>query len=198
MAFTNFSDDIEKLFTCLYFISEFQDYNTIISDAQRVLPDDELKSSIIAVAQQMRRENVLWKPRNLIEIMHGMIQSEINICIGTIGPEPVVDRAGLPLCHQHSEIAKRLSPGDTVISFNYDTIMDYALLNARLIARQSFPNPNFLEVQIPYDYESISPVKFFKPHGSFNWYTPHLIDHTNRAFFLEGSSRTRIINVLAI
>lgn len=84
-AFTNFSDDIEKLFTCLYFISLLPDYNTIISDAQRVLPDDELKPLIITVAQQMRRDNILLKPRNIIELMYDMIRSELYICIGTTG-----------------------------------------------------------------------------------------------------------------
>lgn len=82
-------------------------------------------------------------------------------------------------CPQHSSIAKSLNPGDTVISFNYELLMDYALHNLHnpklnwqfssgygLSCRQ-------LNGHVDLDNNDhdngVSNARLLKLHGSLNW-----------------------------
>jgi len=63
-----------------------------------------------------------------------------------------------------------LHGGDIVISFNYDWVMPYALLNENKLSHHSFENPYFKRINIPSNRVSDDPIKLVTPHGSFTWF----------------------------
>jgi len=73
-----------------------------------------------------------------------------------------------PPCPYHAALASGLGEGDSVISFNYDLLMDTALLH----------NNPLWEPETGYGFPAACPEKMqaapsalhlLKPHGSFNW-----------------------------
>ncbi|MFZ5598616.1 MAG: hypothetical protein ACOY35_03495 [Bacillota bacterium] len=89
-------------------------------------------------------------------------------------------------CPHHRRIAESLEPGDTVISFNYELLMDYALHQLRRqVVRWHIKdgygigcthlNRVNAEANLPEEQEAAtspaggSNVKLFKLHGSLNW-----------------------------
>ncbi|MFZ5644279.1 MAG: hypothetical protein ACOY46_11875 [Bacillota bacterium] len=77
-----------------------------------------------------------------------------------------------PPCPYHSALASFLHPGDTVISFNYDLLMDTALCTSALWN----PRTGYgFRAQAEENAVGIDPdrsqVLLLKPHGSFNWVT---------------------------
>jgi len=77
-----------------------------------------------------------------------------------------------PPCRKHRALAKRVKPGDIVLSFNYDILIDNALLNLRKITDSSY-RMNFFRVNQDGEWimpsEELSEVTLLKLHGSLNW-----------------------------
>lgn len=116
------------------------------------------------------------------------------------------------LCPYHSKIAASLNPGDTIISFNYELLMDYALLRAnspqKLWCIQdgygiscrylsgSIASP-YLKPQADSGLANCAKVKLLKLHGSLNWlYCPqcgqlYAYEHS------DGGGHSVLINGIA-
>lgn len=84
-------------------------------------------------------------------------------------------------CRYHEKLALRLMPGDAVISFNYDTIMDRALKNTGGWDYSdgygiSF-NPRGRRgcCEVP-QLKTADRVLLLKPHGSLNWFSAVKLD----------------------
>lgn len=85
-------------------------------------------------------------------------------------------------CERHKKIVQCLEPGDTIISFNYDCLIDDALRKAgdnkwNPRSGYGFPTRRYSLVGSEYwDPEEISPreesVRLLKVHGSLNWQLP--------------------------
>ncbi len=78
-------------------------------------------------------------------------------------------------CPYHDFLATQwLRPGDTVISFNYDLIMDCSLSKRGDWSLESgygtYLQPQWLPGHSEEDESIDSPVKLLKLHGSLNWY----------------------------
>jgi len=77
-----------------------------------------------------------------------------------------------PPCLKHSKLANSMERGDTVISFNYDILMDNALRNSNKLTDSGY----FLPLQRVSDNGywrrpegTTSDVSLLKLHGSMNW-----------------------------
>lgn len=81
------------------------------------------------------------------------------------------------ICGWHKIIARSLTSNDSVVNFNYDSIMAFALLNEKKISPKSFSNP-YLTLDIEDPNLSENPVSLVTPHGSFTWYA-HLTSDGN-------------------
>lgn len=83
-------------------------------------------------------------------------------------------------CSYHAALVSALKPKDTVISFNYDCLIDHALRTSgakKWSARYGygFPNPARVEGTEPWNAEDpptqqSKTVNLLKLHGSLNWY----------------------------
>jgi hypothetical protein len=75
-------------------------------------------------------------------------------------------------CTKHSKLAKEMSAGDIALSFNYDILLDIALLNSGKINDSGY-RVNFLKVHSDGHWltpsETKSEVNLLKLHGSLNW-----------------------------
>jgi hypothetical protein len=75
-------------------------------------------------------------------------------------------------CTKHNKLAKKLSSGDIVLSFNYDILLDIALFNLGKITENSY-RMNFSKIHIDEQWltpkETQSDVTLLKLHGSLNW-----------------------------
>lgn len=93
-----------------------------------------------------------------------------------------VSKKDSPVCEHHSALIGRLDPRDTIISFNYDCVVDHAL---RRTARErwsamygySLPKPNRLVGAEHWDAAhppvgSNNTINLLKLHGSLNWQLP--------------------------
>ncbi len=83
-------------------------------------------------------------------------------------------------CGYHAELVEALKPKDTVISFNYDCVVDHALrtsATSKWSARYGygFPNPARVEGHALWDADDpptqqSKTINLLKLHGSINWY----------------------------
>lgn len=77
-----------------------------------------------------------------------------------------------PPCKKHEALAQRMKPGDVVLSFNYDILIDNALLNHGKITDSAY-KMNFFKVNQNGHWmntnERSSGVTLLKLHGSLNW-----------------------------
>jgi hypothetical protein len=77
-----------------------------------------------------------------------------------------------PVCEEHLKLANSLAPGDAVISFNYDLLMDNALRQSGKLTDAGYFLP-FHKVIGDTNWESpqnlSSSVSLLKLHGSLNW-----------------------------
>ena len=102
-----------------------------------------------------------------------------------------VSKKNSPVCEYHSALVAQLEPRDTIISFNYDCVVDHALRRTapgRWSAKYgySLPNPNRVDGHAHWDADqppvgSNNTIKLLKLHGSLNWQLP-----------TAGSAGTRI------
>ncbi|GAB6180545.1 SIR2 family protein [Desulfotomaculum defluvii] len=117
------------------------------------------------------------------------------------------------LCPYHRKIAESLNPGDSIISFNYELLMDYALQRTNLeknlwciqdgygipchYLRGSIDAVHLKQQSKLFEKEDYAKVKFFKLHGSLNWlYCPqcgqlYAYEHS------DGGGHSVIINGIA-
>jgi len=168
-AFEYFSDDIEELFTILYLISKENSYAGIQEKLKEKYNGEPWLERALVVASKL---NFSIVPRNILTHAIGLVSEEIKFCLGTSGSRPQ-KYENQPLSDQHRKLVRGLGPGDSVVSFNYDTVADYALLNEYLLSTKSFKNSHLNPVRLPEAYEARGePVFLFKPHGSFNWFSP--------------------------
>lgn len=161
-------DDIEELFTVLYLISREDNYAGIHEVLKSKYKEELWLDRALVTASKLTFTAL---PRNIITLLLGMVREEIVCCLGTRGRRPQKP-PHIPLSAQHSRLARLLLPGDRVVSFNYDTVMDYALLNEHRINTSSFKNPYIKPLGIPKDFHAKgTPIYLYKPHGSFNWFS---------------------------
>ena len=166
-AFRRF-DNLEYLFTLLFMISLEESFDGIDASLREKYRGESWLDDAVLVAERLRFAIL---PRNIIVNLIGLVRDEIQLCLGTTGPHPSRYEFQ-PLSVQHRKIVRRLRSGDAVISFNWDTVADYALLNEKLLNESSFQNPLFSTIRMPHDYKiEGTPVYLSKPHGSFNWYS---------------------------
>ena len=168
-AFEYFSDDIEEFFTILHLISKENSYAGIHEKLKEKYNGEPWLERALLVASKL---NFSILPRNILTFILGLVREEIMFCLGTSGSRPQRYQ-NQPLSDQHCKLMRGLGPGDSVVSFNYDTVADYALLNEYLLSTESFKNPFLSPTRLPEGYEARNePVFLFKPHGSFNWFSP--------------------------
>jgi hypothetical protein len=75
-------------------------------------------------------------------------------------------------CEYHDKLVNNLIDGDTIISFNYDILVDVSLHESGTWFESGgygFPDGFLLEDDEPYSFDAISQVTLLKPHGSLNW-----------------------------
>jgi hypothetical protein len=77
-----------------------------------------------------------------------------------------------PLCNKHLALAQEMGPGDVVLSFNYDILLDNALYHEGRMTDFSY-RMNFFKTNEDGNWnapdEQESKVILFKLHGSLNW-----------------------------
>lgn len=166
-AFHRF-DNLEYLFTLLFIISLEDSFEGIEAKLRGKYNRESWLDDAVLLAGRLRFSIL---PRNIIGNFVGLVRDEIQLCLGTTGAHPSPYQFQ-PLSAQHRKIVGTLRPGDAVISFNWDTVVDYALLNEKLLNEASFQNPLFSTIRLPNDYKiEGGPVSLLKPHGSFNWFS---------------------------
>ena len=166
-AFQRF-DNLEYLFTLLFMLSLEDSFQDIQAKLKAKYNDENWLDDAILVAGKLQFSIL---PRNIITDLIGLVRDEIQLCLGTAGPHPSRYEFQ-PLSVQHRQLVRAVKSGDVVISFNWDTIVDYALLNEKLLNEASFQNPSFTTIRMPDDYKiEGTPVFLLKPHGSFNWFS---------------------------
>lgn len=185
-----FSENIEDFFTAIYLIGKHYSPEGLVQRIAEAYGSDPWGQKMVALAAKMIDLAPKQLPHNFLNVLTGMVKEEISFCIGTSARRPQV-RAGYgPLSQDHLNLCKSLRGGDVVISFNYDEIVDYALLNLRLLNPQSFVNPGFDKVLMPRECVAPGqPVRLYKPHGSFNWGERHMSQGLHYGVFLEKGER---------
>ena len=77
-----------------------------------------------------------------------------------------------PPCSNHKKLAESLGNGDSVISFNYDILMDNALRNSHKLTDYGYLVPFQKSLEDPQwtrPEDTPSEVELLKLHGSMNW-----------------------------
>jgi hypothetical protein len=111
--------------------------------------------------------------RRLLDALSAVLEESADVSKKT-------SRATRRPCGFHDAIVERLDPKDTIISFNYDCVIDDSLrrcATGRWSARYGygFPNPSRVRGHEPWDAESAPDeinrsVNLLKLHGSINWF----------------------------
>ncbi|MCC5952797.1 MAG: SIR2 family protein [Acidimicrobiia bacterium] len=93
-----------------------------------------------------------------------------------------VSRVAAPCCDLHTRIIERLQPRDTIISFNYDCVMDHALRRTASGKWSAMHGYGFHKPSRVVGSENWNPevpaagfnrtVNLLKLHGSLNWQLP--------------------------
>ena len=93
-----------------------------------------------------------------------------------------VSKRGTPACGHHAKLVELLKPRDTVISFNYDCVMDHTLRthgSGKWSAKYGYCFPAPTRVDGCENWDAPSPprkaqdsIYLLKLHGSLNWVLP--------------------------
>jgi hypothetical protein len=150
---SNFDLTLEDYFTQLEFLD----------DALRVGP----KSAGTISSAELRR-----KRERLLHAVSAVLEISTDAAI----------RGGGPGCRYHARLVEKLRAKDTVISFNYDCVLDHALRrhgNRKWSAAYgyTFPRPGRIEGAGRWDPSSPArsskeTIFLLKLHGSLNWQLP--------------------------
>lgn len=129
-----------------------------------------------------RRSTV--EPRSLGEFLRFLSSIQLymlqHAILGTLS-----DCHQRKLCAYHLRLAQLLRPGDTVITFNYDLIMDQALQECRPDL-WTYADEYGLHFRLEADIENFallprttpeSQIRLLKLHGSCNWIVLQRVDH---------------------
>ena len=137
-----------------------------------VLDDQRLSLEKVMTQLSLEREmfertpTILGHPRS-VNYSNGSLAALIELITITI-----YEALKGPPCSNHLKLAGSLGPGDAVLSFNYDLLMDNALANAGKLTDSGYM-VNF-QKSLSYDEwtrsdEQKSEVTLLKLHGSMNW-----------------------------
>ncbi|HUT36989.1 MAG TPA: hypothetical protein VNE39_26135 [Planctomycetota bacterium] len=180
-----FGENIEDFFTAIHLLGRHHSSEGLVERTAETYRDHEWREKLIELARKMVELAPNELPRNFLTILTGIVREEITFCVGTTSRRPHVRGGYQPLSQDHVNLCRPLRSGDVVISFNYDEIVDYALLNLKLLSPRSFVNPGFDKVAMLGKYTaSGEPVKLYKPHGSFNWGERHMSHGLHYSVFL--------------
>ncbi|RYZ88022.1 MAG: hypothetical protein EOP04_10315, partial [Proteobacteria bacterium] len=169
-AINEYSADLEQMFTELFYVSTLP--HNVDVDELKFLANQKFGGRVATLAEQVSNATGVRLggvgSRNLLEFFSGALHSEIANCLGTNGSNPITPSAG-PISLDHKLLARHLNAADSIVNYNYDDTMGYALVNENRLDRTSFKNPLIVSVKIQNPYTSINPVKLITPHGSFTW-----------------------------
>lgn len=102
-------------------------------------------------------------------------------------------------CKYHEALVSKLYSGDTILSFNYDCVIDFALkakAGKRWDAQHGYGHPVANGFEHWHDHNgkgriSQTPIKLLKMHGSLNWDRNHGNDLHLRELPYETANRSR-------
>jgi hypothetical protein len=97
--------------------------------------------------------------------------------------------------NHHEMIALSLQPGDTLMTLNYDTLMDNALVEAGWSPQKGygFQSKVIYNGNKPKKYSpNLRNVKLLKPHGSFNWFAKGSFTRLEQTLGTRPVSEVRI------
>ena len=179
-------NDIEALFTTLFQLEEYffkpaktaglecEFIDRILASGalSEFLPnadDCKLARQVLDTLRAFRQEadgssdslgpSASYGPRNVLTLFRAALMSYI---------EASVQRHPCPL---HVRLFEMLELRDCVVSFNYDEIADYALYSLGKLLEQSFEGLGFTTINLPSGTpQSGFFARFFKVHGSVNWW----------------------------
>ena len=93
---------------------------------------------------------------------------------------------------RHTQLAQAIQPGDTVISFNYDLLIDWALSAANKLNRRGYAIDFFAGTNMndgweqPLQQEGDSSTHLLKLHGSLNWLQYVQPESPNKVVYLKN------------
>ena len=100
--------------------------------------------------------------------------------------------------NHHARLALSLDPQDTVISLNYDTLVDNALFVAGWDPKQGYGfdlDAKKLHVSIKPHTNSLEGVRLLKPHGSLNWFAQGKVERLEEALLHKRKPSVELSNV---
>lgn len=183
-------NDIEKMFTDLLLIDLlFREVNIAA-----VSPNDIEIKNIISNRSLIEKyfgfhEERIEKMKMLIKASSGVFSNPKNFT--TFFTKYLNDYLNLSIynsyCDYHASLFKYIEFNDTVISFNYDQILDFTLNSLGHLDHKSFESLNFESVRFPSHSKPKIPIKFLKMHGSLNWYQD-IYNHSLIHYFLVSEA----------
>ena len=176
----NFSLTMEEYFTQL---ESFKTMGALAPKADRALSSEEIQS----------------KRDRLMAVLAAVLEESTD-----------VSKKGSTACEHHEALIQELEPGDTIISFNYDCVVDHALrrtASGRWSARYGYSLPKPKRVVGHEHWDAIQPpvgsnntINLLKLHGSLNWQLPSVekalegeIRLKQRLYQQKGTPRFTII-----
>jgi hypothetical protein len=134
--------------------------------------------SIARMTRLAGRANAAFTPQQIADKRDRLMQGLAAV----LEESTDVSRKGATPCEHHGRLVQNLSPRDTVISFNYDCVMDHALRSRgdkKWSARFGYalPKPSRIEGHQHWSAASApssasGSVNLLKLHGSLNWQLP--------------------------
>jgi NAD-dependent SIR2 family protein deacetylase len=174
-SFQEIIDDIHRLYG-------YPEYNTYrpwlntpdAAEYTKVLDDRRLSLEKVMTQLTLEREifdrtpTVLGYPRqNAVDYSGGSLAALIELIAVTI-----YEALKGPPCSSHLKLARSLVPGDAILTFNYDLLMDNVLTNTGKLSDSGY----MIGFQKSLDYDAwmrpeevTSEVALLKLHGSMNW-----------------------------
>jgi hypothetical protein len=126
---------------------------------------------IASTQPQRERKNLVQKRNHLMSALSAVLESSTNQIIQSTGG-----------CDLHQKLVKHLTPRDSIISFNYDCLIDDALRRAgqrKWDARLGYAFPADVRIENADIWMGKKrrplpdrTIKLFKLHGSLNWQLP--------------------------
>lgn len=130
---------------------------------------------------------------NKEEIMDSMLHYKAYLEIIFLFTSVINEIQNGPVSKPHLNLIKYLNPEDSIITFNWDTLMDKALNESTEwnTSEGYFVKPSKIYRNEWVDADSITNKKFpyiIKLHGSTNWLTSHLIPKNNKLEMLQETN----------
>jgi hypothetical protein len=153
-------NDVVRLYGSNFTLT-LEDYFTQLEFGLRVAP-------IAAQDAQKERAEIEKKTERLMHALHAVLESSTNRLIKGAG------------CSRHRKLVRSLDARDTIISFNYDCLIDDALRrsgNAKWNAATGYCFPSDYVIEGAEYWNPAKPatgnsIRLLKLHGSVNWKIP--------------------------